>query len=176
MLPDVSGPGLGEAGRYRVGGPSLGGGGSPEEQQACTRRRLFSRPATSAPARQQGQEATWEEEVVRERGACGGGGRWRVTAAASFPICLCKRSRRVPNGDDGEQEDGHSSNLSKEPLHHKSAANDAHPSAAALHREGCPYSPPREEKVAGERGARTGGGRWRVRRARQRCLAKGRGC
>ncbi|XP_039798011.1 uncharacterized protein LOC120663044 [Panicum virgatum] len=60
-------------------------------------------------------------------------------------------------GDNVEQEDGHTSNLRKEPLQPSTSANDVHPSAAvaALHREGCPCSPPRGGLRPPARGSRS---------------------
>ena len=61
-------------------------------------------------------------------------------------------------GDNVEQEDGHTSNLRKEPLQPSTSANDVHPSAAAaatLHLEGCPCSPPRGGLRPPARGSRS---------------------
>jgi hypothetical protein len=65
--------------------------------------------------------------------------RRRLCAVPVTPLSCRREWRRVPGGDNGEQEDGHASSPSTDSL-----LPSTHPSTAVLHRNGCPYSPPQK--------------------------------
>jgi len=68
------------------------------------------------------------------------------------PPALAVASSSDPSRGEG---DGHTSNLSKEFLQPSTSANNVHSSAAALHGEGCPCSPPRGGLHPPARGSRS---------------------
>jgi len=65
--------------------------------------------------------------------------RRRLCAVPVTPLSCRREWRRVPGGDNGEQEDGHASSPNTDSL-----SPSTHPSTAVLHRNGCPYSPPQK--------------------------------